>query len=212
MNQVSTIVSARPAAPVLPVAHGHMIAGSDPAILQRIADDGISLALWERASPLRDGALAGFEDARVVTTGAQVAADLTARLINSESWHALLIADVAMLARHFAAIMRSASIEIRLERVTGRACWKWHSDYVTARLICTYIGPGTQWLSRGCDHPPAAGDQHQLGTGTVGLFKGKAWAGDRAIIHRSPPPDAADAERLLLVIDPVAMDDREQRL
>lgn len=212
MNQVSTIVSARPAAPVIPVADGHMIAGSDATVLQRIADDGISLALWERTSPLRHGSLAGFDDVRIVTTGAQVTADLTARLTNRESWHAPLIADVAMLARHFAAILRSASIEIRLERVTGRACWKWHSDYVTARLICTYIGPGTQWLSRGCNHPPAAGDQHQLGTGTVGLFKGKGWAGDGAIVHRSPPPDAADAERLLLVIDPVAADDRVRRL
>ena len=33
-----------------------------------------------------------------------------------------------------------------LEVVRTDSCRKFHADYVTARLITTYLGEGTQWL------------------------------------------------------------------
>jgi len=117
-----------------------------------------------------------------------------------------LITDAAQLLDAFCSIMRIDRAEVRLELVTTDSCRKWHSDYVPARLITTYVGEGTQWLkgqdadrvSEGLD--PA--DIQSLETGHVGIFKGKL-ATSRPAIHRSPPISGTGARRLLLVINPV---------
>lgn len=57
-------------------------------------------------------------------------------------------------------------VMLRLERVTGDACKRWHADYVSVRLICTYRGAATRWIEQPGDR------QRALATGTVGLFKG----------------------------------------
>jgi hypothetical protein len=108
-------------------------------------------------------------------------------------------------ASHFATNMELGVVEIRLERIVTNACRKFHADYVTARLICTYAGQGTQWLdsedAAGCD----CGDPHnirQLSTGDVALFKGRLWSAHAPAIHYSPPIEGTGEERLVLVINP----------
>jgi hypothetical protein len=86
-------------------------------------------------------------------------------------------------------------VMLRLERVTGDACKRWHADYVSVRLICTYRGAATRWIEQPGDR------QRALATGTVGLFKGRVLAGDDAIVHRSPPILGTGEDRLLLVLD-----------
>ncbi|MCG8692697.1 MAG: DUF1826 domain-containing protein, partial [Minwuiales bacterium] len=46
----------------------------------------------------------------------------------------LLISDVHDLVSAFASITRSDLVEVRLERVSNNACWKFHRDCVEARL------------------------------------------------------------------------------
>lgn len=111
--------------------------------------------------------------------------------------------DIAGLADRFAAVMRSDTVELRLERVTTNACRKWHADYVTARLITTYVGQGTQWIDSAA--PCDCGEPHdlrQLEAGDVAIFKGRHWDEARAVIHRSPPIEGSGEQRLLLVINP----------
>lgn len=56
---------------------------------------------------------------------------------------------------------------------------------MTVRLLCTYAGPGTEWL------PP----------GWVALLRGeRARPAGGGLVHRSPD---SDAPRLVLVIDPI---------
>jgi hypothetical protein len=101
-------------------------------------------------------------------------------------------------------------VRLRLDAVTGDACRRWHRDCVPLRLICTYRGPGTQWV------PPAWGDaviaQPDADTaqalsfqaGDVALFKGCGWAGqthDGGIVHRSPRIAGTGITRLVLVLD-----------
>jgi len=115
----------------------------------------------------------------------------------------ILHTDILMLANRFADIMQTDFVEIRLKHVTTNSCKKFHSDYVTARLITTYLGQGTQWLDSGdaadCDDPH---NIQQMRAGDVALFKGNLWSQDTPAIHRSPPIENTGEERLMLVINP----------
>jgi len=107
--------------------------------------------------------------------------------------------------------MDTTAVAIRLEVIETNACRKFHADHVTARLICSYAGPGTQWiddrdamaLAGGAD--PATLTVRQVATGDVALFKGHDRS-ETPIVHRSPPIAGTGTRRLVLVIDPARAD------
>jgi hypothetical protein len=114
---------------------------------------------------------------------------------------ALDIADLCSLFEPYAGMLK---FEVRLEIVDNDACRKFHSDFVTVRLISTYTGPRTQWLDR--DHGHIAGQVdpnaiQQLQAGDVGIFKGRRSTRTPAI-HRSPPIEGTGQKRLILVLNP----------
>lgn len=172
--------------------------------LAAILDPLVNLAIWERPS-VPVGTLDGFGTIQMTTPVDHASAALTAAFARQlpAPWHAALAADIAALAASFAAIMDLSQVVIRLERVVGDACKRWHADYVSVRLICTYRGSGTQWIERSVETADASAVDipRSLDTGAVGLFKGRILAGDQAIIHRSPPIAGTGEARLLLVLD-----------
>ncbi|MDR6144330.1 hypothetical protein QE363_000123 [Sphingomonas sp. SORGH_AS870] len=178
----------------------HVRLGRDSGVLGTIDDPAVTLAIWERASPLPRPDLAEFPALRFAADAGSVAAKVRAALADAvpQDWHDGLARDVETLARLYATLTGEDRVEVRIERVTGNGCWKFHADYVALRMITTYCGQATQWLPHGADpqSPPRA-----LAPGDVGLFKGRERAGDRAIIHRSPPIAGSGEDRLLLVID-----------
>lgn len=116
------------------------------------------------------------------------------------SW---LEGDIADLAQRFADIMSAPYLRLRLQAVATDACRKFHIDAITARLICTYRGPGTQFgISDGGDEPehPA-----QVATGVPMILRGTRWPSDppAGLVHRSPPIAGTGTTRFVLVIDPV---------
>jgi hypothetical protein len=118
-----------------------------------------------------------------------------------------LVADVADLARLAAPLMKTHAVDLRLEVISGDACRKFHADYVPLRLITSYAGPGSQWLSNDDAAALAGGvaaeqlEVRQLLAGEVALFKGRLLT-DSPIIHRSPPIAGTGQRRLVLVINP----------
>jgi hypothetical protein len=120
---------------------------------------------------------------------------------------AALVADVVALARCFAHITRSNLVDVRLERVSNDACWRFHRDCVEARLLTTYLGPGTEWV------PPAhaekalqqqkqyRGPLEHLEHHDVAIFKGSCAGSGSGIVHRSPPITGTGQTRLLLCIN-----------
>jgi len=109
-----------------------------------------------------------------------------------------LLADIALLARKFMAVMKVDSIRVRVEGVTTNACKKLHADYTDLRLITTYAGAGTDYAP----HGDADCCIERLAAGTVGLFKGKLFGnGHIPCLHRSPPIEGTGEPRLILVID-----------
>ena len=119
----------------------------------------------------------------------------------------LLLSDVSDLACVFAEITHSEFVDIRLESVSHDACWKFHRDYVEARLLTTYRGPATQWVQP--QHASQAieeqrdfgGPMEQMTAGDVAVFKGSCAGPGCGIVHRSPPIEGTGCTRLLLCLN-----------
>ncbi len=56
-----------------------------------------------------------------------------------------LVADATTLATSFACLMDAPYLRLRFDVIKTNACRRFHIDAVTARLICTYRGTGTQY-------------------------------------------------------------------
>lgn len=202
----------------------HVVFGTHPAILSAIRTPAITLAIWRRRTPesfagwIANVDLGAIEDLRFETSVNMLQDDVRDGLREAGYPEHLareaLTDDIAALARQLAKIAEEDHVVIRLEVVEDDACRRFHADYVTARLITTYAGPGTQWLGQtdaaahDAGAPSSALAINRVSTGHVGLFKGRLWAPDTAIIHRSPPIAASGTRRLVLVINP----GREERV
>jgi hypothetical protein len=129
-----------------------------------------------------------------------------------------LAADVAELAGLLAASAGCDAVNVRLEHDPGGRCPVFHQDSNVVRLLCTYAGPGTEWLPEDrCDRsqlglqgrtPAEANEAIALGApiraqvGEVLLACGaRSGAGGAGLVHRSPAPDLGP--RVLVAIDPV---------
>ncbi len=187
-----------------------LIAGNSKA-LGAIREEGVGIAIWQRSAPpgLSDLKLDGIVDVRFTADIDELPATLNSALDDAGhergSGRDILHNDILVLANRFAEVMRSEFVEVRLEHVTTNACKKFHADYVTARLITTYVGQGTQWLDRDVPVDCDCGDPHniqQMQAGDVALFKGRLWSSDAPAIHRSPPIEGTGEERLMLVVNP----------
>ena len=196
----------------------------DPLGLTRIFDPEIQLAQWRRpAAPL----IADWLAAHAGDLGSGVRQTLApgqqpdlGRLPAGAGRDALA-ADIALLADMLAELLDAASIGYRLEVVGKAMCPRLHVDRVGIRLLCTYRGPGTEWVE------DASVDRRFLGAASggrpdetsgllmpgyridaippfaVALLKGSLWQGNgvRGIVHRSPAVAADDAPRVLLAMD-----------
>lgn len=125
------------------------------------------------------------------------------------------------LVARFREISGSPAVRLRLERVADQGCAAFHADSLALRLLCTYHGPGTQWLEhdnlrraelglRGRStaeaNPAIVIDDTRIRTVPawhVMIFKGRSWPGeeDNALVHRSFPVCCADQARIRLCLD-----------
>lgn len=114
-----------------------------------------------------------------------------------------LVDDVAALAQLFGNVMQTPFIRLRLDVINTNACRKFHTDVITARLLCTYRGTGTQYgvSLRGKDPDRV----FTAATGSPIILRGKLWPAPAApdLVHRSPPIQGTGETRLVLVLDPV---------
>jgi len=113
-----------------------------------------------------------------------------------------LVDDIAALADIFAGLMQARWLRLRLDVVTTNACRRFHIDAVTARLVCTYRGTGTQYgISTDGAEPRRI---FTVPTGAPVLLRGTLWP-ERpcsGLLHRSPPIEGTGEARLVLVLDP----------
>ncbi|WP_294299740.1 DUF1826 domain-containing protein [uncultured Sphingomonas sp.] len=192
----------------------HVVTADTIDDLAAILGTGVNLAICPRVKEVRvpaERALASVDDVAFTAAVGSVGPHILEALFVAGYEPAVIptiAADVAQLASCLGRIGDCASVDIRLDVIETDACRKFHADFVSVRLICTYVGAGTQWLSNDAAARLRAGADigalpiRQLATGDVALFKGRRWADDGAIVHRSPPIAGTGARRLVLVIDP----------
>ena len=126
----------------------------------------------------------------------------------------ILIDDILRLATLFEATTKSGKIKIQFEIVTTDMCRLFHADYYRQRLLCTYLGPGTEWLDHSNVNRQALGkgrnnnivkDEtaiNRANTFDVLILKGRRYGeGELAVVHRSPPIIRYNKTRVLLKID-----------
>lgn len=196
----------RPSAPVARV--------TKPSDLPVIRTDGVGLAVWDRALPRGiDALIAAVDLSTVRTLRLPIAAHEVAILPSALSETGitgdaaqLLAEDIAGLVTLFAEVTGRPSLRLRLEAVLDRGCPKFHLDAVVLRLLCTYRGPGTEWLmpeeATAATYGGAIDPSRirRLETGTVGIFKGSAHPPPVPnLLHRSPAAESGG--RLLLALD-----------
>lgn len=123
--------------------------------------------------------------------------------IEDSSNRELFINDIDSLAQLFAAVMEAGYLRLRLEKVIDNACQKFHKDAVTARLVCTYRGHGTEYGTSIEGEEPAR--IYTTPTGAPILLRGSVWPEhpNSHLLHRSPPIEGTGKTRLVLVLDPV---------
>jgi hypothetical protein len=210
------------------------VSASSPEVLSRINSPETLLAVWERspnqalelalsallatAIPLRldleSGQLARFREGLL-------------RHLGRSAWKLeqsieALTDDVAELTKRFSDLSGREHLRIRFERVEDDGCALFHVDTLPMRMLCTYAGPGTQWVEedhvrrdqlgargRSLSEANAAivPDAQQIRTVPawhVLVFKGRLWEGhgfSDGLVHRSAPVDGPGDYRLRLTID-----------
>lgn len=125
--------------------------------------------------------------------------------------------DLAWLADVYAELLGATRVGLRLNVFGEDMCPRFHADQVLVRLICTYAGPGTEFLdeadvdreglaARDGEALRPGGVVRRAPTFAVVLLKGGAWPDNagKGAVHRSPPVRAAGERRVLLTIDGLA--------
>jgi len=192
---------------------------SELADLVEIFDPDVQVCVWQRAVDASIAAyLSGLERAGTLQAIETLSAEDPPRLArlpagpDSVPGLAALIDDLAFLREITCELLGCPAVGLRFARVDHAMCPGWHIDRVGLRLICTYEGPGTQWLAdQGLDRSKpgltrmADGVHIRAGAGDVVLLKGALWQGNERFgaVHRSPeiPPDAG--ARTLVTLDPL---------
>ncbi|MEM7547071.1 MAG: DUF1826 domain-containing protein [Pseudomonadota bacterium] len=119
----------------------------------------------------------------------------------------MLVDDISALADTFGKVMNASHIRLRLDVVNDNACRKFHIDTLTARLVCTYRGAGTQYgISTDGMDPKRI---FAVPTGAPIIIRGTKYpTGPKSgLLHRSPPIEGTGETRLVLVLDPVPSPD-----
>ena len=130
------------------------------------------------------------------------------------------IEDVSYLSFMFCKLFDQKKLWLRLDGIDHPMCPRFHTDKIKCRLVTTYVGPATQWLTHnlvdrtklgfGNDGKPddqsglfqSKQDIRQLDRGHVALLKGESWEGNEGagVVHRSPHSEG-NYNRLYLTID-----------
>jgi hypothetical protein len=134
-----------------------------------------------------------------------------------------LVNDIAFIVALYGDLLGCQRVVMRLEVIRRAMCPRFHVDRTDIRLLCTYRGPGTEWLESEAAERRRLGhgaggldDEHsglirskagvgQVAAFAIALLKGELWQGNdhRGAIHRSPAVPEANAPRVLLALDAV---------
>lgn len=194
--------------------------------MEAIHRPAYNLALWHRAPDepitawLAQAAQSPIPAIRALLTAEQVSSVVytTYRPLARDTPEVLArwAEDVAGIVLRFGRLTGQDQVRVRIERVDQDMCCLFHADQNHLRLLCTYLGPGTEWVGHGnvrwdrvqeSSNEARIKDLNQVyrippfGVAVLkgGLYPDNPWGG---LIHRSPPVAAQQQVRVMLRLDP----------
>ncbi|MEP3279689.1 MAG: DUF1826 domain-containing protein [Stappiaceae bacterium] len=215
MNQVSSDYHQAHTTPRQPTRRKQqardVLIGRQADILGNVTAPGVAAAIWlRRMDASFESWTQGFsaENLPTLRTTVPISYAETAVLTACEGAkipitpeRQMLAGDVGALALIFGKIMNTVHVRIRLDVSDDVMCPKFHVDNVPARLLCTYKGPGTEYVPD--NHVTDTKRIRTMRIGSAGLFRGAKWKSNErtGLLHRSPAVEPGTGPRLLLVID-----------
>jgi hypothetical protein len=196
----------------------------NPDVLFEINNDDLNLCLWQRKQDHRTlSEVATFRpfqlrDRRIATTQKTFEKDIETIMIDQlvdPSLCCVLRADLQRLANIFFSVSLSSDTRFRLFTTIDDDCRRFHVDYQHLRMICTYQGPGTEWLTDDQANRAAYaagapnediirfGAPSRFETSWVGFMKDDGFPGNRGggFMHRSPSLAGSQDVRVVFCLE-----------
>lgn len=195
---------------------------SESKVLPRILESRVNLSLWQRLpnlairhelTVLKPDSL---PDMKFRIIESSFAKDIEAFL----NHHGLepqcfqnLITDLDLLVHQFAKLSRGRDLSFRFFTTNHDDCKRFHLDRVNLRLMCTYQGTGTEWLSEeqldrdaqrlGAPNEEIVrfGEPQRFETFWVGIMKGDPKNVGQGLVHRSPIVSGTGQTRVVFSLD-----------
>jgi hypothetical protein len=196
----------------------HIATRNQRDVLNEIHNPDCNLAIWTRKpNPLIAAFLNRFEREdlhlckRLLPNEVEAYVLGAMRKVEDEQGKRAFADDVAETAKFFARLTNANKLHLHLETIRTDQCKKFHRDFYPLRLLCTYIGKGTEYLeNRNANRDGKTNDEivrdwrkvKRLNAFDVAILKGEHGENiGNAIIHRSPPIEETNEFRILLRID-----------
>lgn len=216
-------MNSHPAATITASAH---LQSHQSGILHRILDPGVNLCLWQRPSQTAiTQELAALQGSKLVDKRL----DTSRETFDTDTFAWLQLhgfdpadfpnfqADLRQLADIFFQVSKDFAVKFRLLTTDEDDCRRFHVDYRHLRLLCTYQGPGTEWLADSQVDRAALesgqpnesilrfGKPRLIEPFWVAILKDDAYPGNtgQGLVHRSPPIEDTGQTRVLFCMDAV---------
>jgi len=124
--------------------------------------------------------------------------------------------DITSLAEQFFNRTESKRTKLKIEIVKTDMCRLFHVDNFRQRLLCTYLGPGTEWLNNSNVNRSALGKGcnqnivkdivkvNKANEFDVLVLKGSKYGNQHpGVVHRSPPIEKQGITRVLLKVEEI---------
>lgn len=193
---------------------GSSAAVSDhPSVFERLFDDAVTVCVWNRppdpilVSYLEDSVRSGSWKRKAQIEAAGPRFDELLAGFDADVGRVRWITELTALVDLFATLTDAQTIGLRVTATARATCPRFHADQVGLRLLCSWLGEGTEWLAEedvsrgalGLQQPSVGsttgvlrpgGVVRQMPAFAVGAFKGDLWPGNggRGAVHRSPRP------------------------
>ncbi len=196
---------------------------SDREQLREILQTNVSIAIWKRPvipdiqQWIRQFIASDFQKSTFNTSIRNFKQDFEQALGDYQALHPvgfeMLSEDVGGLLAQFSAITQKTNFRIFWAIVDNGMCRRFHTDVNVLRLLCTYEGPGTQWVkpeninhdlshSKGNEMIINPDEIQQARPFDVVILKGALHEHKTTLVlHRSPPLEQAGEKRVLFRID-----------
>lgn len=193
------------------------VIGTTPSVLDNIHKKEVNITIYNRdtmllekeANKLLERNIKFKSNGDINTILSEIA-----KAIEPNEFH-LLLNDIKNLLHTFNKITNAKSLQLLLATVNTNMCRRFHTDVNDLRMLCTYVGFGTLWLTEDNINRKALNTYkdnefivmdknkiQQAESGSVLILKGEKYQKrtKNAVVHRSPTIENGE-KRLLLRID-----------